>query len=51
MQLQKAGYSSSSISKIFISHLHGDHIFGIGAVLCFVGMSNPNLAEQSKVDH
>lgn len=27
------------MNRIFISHMHGDHIFGIGAVMCLLGMS------------
>jgi ribonuclease Z len=29
MQLRKAGFSIQKISHIFISHLHGDHYFGL----------------------
>jgi hypothetical protein len=38
LQLQKCDVGPiSQINKIFISHLHGDHMFGISAVLCQLG--------------
>ena len=33
MQLRQTGYRSQRISHIFISHLHGDHYFGLIGLL------------------
>ena len=37
-RLQEAGISSMKIDAIFISHIHGDHIFGIFGLLSTLGM-------------
>jgi ribonuclease Z len=37
-RLQEAGISSMKIDAIFISHIHGDHIFGIYGLLSTLGM-------------
>lgn len=39
MQMRKAGISFARIDNIFISHLHGDHIFGIFGFLSTLAMS------------
>ena len=38
MQLRKAGVSIARIENIFISHLHGDHIFGLFGLLSTLAM-------------
>lgn len=38
MQLRKAGISIARIDHIFISHLHGDHIFGLFGLLSTLAM-------------
>lgn len=38
MQLRKAGIPFSKIDNIFISHLHGDHLFGIFGFLSTLAM-------------
>lgn len=39
MQMRKAGIPFSKIDNIFISHLHGDHLFGIFGFLSTLAMS------------
>jgi len=38
MQLQRFGVSAMKIDSIFISHIHGDHLFGIFGLLSTMGM-------------
>ncbi|KAK3252951.1 hypothetical protein CYMTET_37777 [Cymbomonas tetramitiformis] len=46
-QLHKAGVRPSRISKIFITHLHGDHCFGIAGAICAISNSRRDLASKS----
>jgi len=39
MQMARYGFNSSPISAIFISHLHGDHYFGLAGLLTSWGLN------------
>jgi ribonuclease Z len=37
LQLQRCGVRAGKITKIFLTHCHGDHTFGLLGTLCFLG--------------
>mmetsp|Transcript_11962 Transcript_11962/g.32278 ORF Transcript_11962/g.32278 Transcript_11962/m.32278 type:complete len:522 (+) Transcript_11962:310-1875(+) len=37
INLQRSGVRPSRIEKIFVTHAHGDHTFGLAGVLCLMG--------------
>jgi ribonuclease Z len=43
MQLRKFGHNPGRIHHIFISHLHGDHVFGLFGLLSTLGMMGRSL--------
>lgn len=50
IQLQKSRLSVSKVRRIFLTHMHGDHAFGLPGVLCMMGQATQESREKDASD-
>ncbi|XP_062898111.1 zinc phosphodiesterase ELAC protein 1 [Mobula hypostoma] len=49
-QLMRSHLRAGKISKVFITHLHGDHLFGLPGLLCTVSLQCSSLPNKQPVE-